>query len=92
MRFDLSGILQAADLQHQQLRFGDFADHPGKLVLHKLVGSDGLIAPLLAQQGILQRAVVAGHGGAERSPSDAIAGLVQTHQWGFQATGFRQQI
>ena len=89
---DLAGVFQAADLQHEQLRLGDFADHPRKLVLHELMRRDGLVAPLLAQQRVLQCAVVARHRGAERSPGDAIAGLIQAHQRRLQAAAFRQQI
>jgi len=46
----------------------------------------------LRSSGILQRAVVAGHGCAERTPCDSVAGLIQAHQRRFQAAAFRQQI
>ena len=44
------------------------------------MAGDGLVAELLAQQGILQRRIVAGHGGAERAPTDAVASLIETHE------------
>ena len=89
---DLAGVFESADLQHKELCLGDLADHPGEFVLHELVRGDGLVAPLLTQQRILQCAVIARHCCAERSPGDAVAGLIQAHQWRFQAAGFGQQI
>ena len=48
--FDFACVFQPAYLQHQQLSFGDLADHPRQLVLNELVGGDRLIAPLFAQK------------------------------------------
>jgi len=36
------------------------------LSLYKLVRSDGLVAPLLAENGNIARAIIAGHGSADR--------------------------
>src|SRR6185312_3208084 len=36
--------------------------------------------------------VVAGHGGADCAPGDAVSGLVQAHQRRLQAVGFGQQV
>jgi len=70
------------------LRLRDLADHPGELVLYKLVRSDGLVAPLLAENGILQRAIIAGHGSADRTPGNAVAGLVQATSAGISIRRF----
>ena len=53
---------------------------------------DGLVAPLLSKDGVLKGAVVTRHGCTDRSPSDAVAGLIQTHQRRFQPAAFRQQV
>src|SRR5882757_7038884 len=70
-------IFQPPDVQREQLAFADFGNHPGELVLHELVRRDGLVGELLARFCVLQRSVVAGHGGAERAPTNSVAGLIQ---------------
>ena len=69
-------IFQAADLQHEQLRFRDLAYHPGQFFLYQLARGDGLVVELLAEQRILQGAIVARHSRANGSPGDAVAGLI----------------
>src|SRR3984957_789468 len=88
----LARIFQPANLQHEQLRLGNFADHPGELVLYQLVRGDGLVAPLFAQQCILQRAVIACHRRAQRTPRNAVTRLVQAHQRRLQPATLRQKI
>jgi hypothetical protein len=78
--FRLARVLEAADVQREQLRLGDFVGHPDQLLLHNLVAGDGLVAELLAEFGVLQGSVVAGHGRADGSPTDAVAGLVEAHE------------
>ena len=75
-----AGVLQAADLQRQELRFGDFGDHPDQFFLHQLVRGDRLVVELLAFFGVTQRGVVAGHGRADAAPANAVAGLIQAGQ------------
>ena len=83
-------VLQAADVQGEQLRLADLGDHPGQLFLDQLMAGDRLVAKLLAQEGVLQRRVVAGHSCADGSPGDAVAGLVEAHERGLEAAGFGQ--
>ncbi len=92
IRLRLAFVLQTADLQRQQLRLGDLADHPHQLLLHELVRGDRLIAELLAELRVLQRAVVAGHGRANRAPGNAVARLVQAAQRRLQSAGLGQQV
>jgi hypothetical protein len=47
-------ILQPPGLHRQQLRLGDFGDHPGELLLHQLVRGDGPVVELFAQDRILR--------------------------------------
>ena len=61
-------VFEAADLQHEQLRLGDLVDHPRQFFLNQLMRRDRLVVELLAEERLLQRAVVAGHGGADSSP------------------------
>src|SRR5271154_5355245 len=53
---------------------------------------DGLIPELFALLCILQRGVVTGHGCSDCSPTDAVAGLAETHERRLQAVGLRQEI
>ena len=53
---------------------------------------DGLVAELLAHLRVLQRGIIAGHGRADRSPGDAIACLIQTHQRPLQSVAAGQQV
>jgi len=58
-------VLQAAHLNGQELSLGDLGDHPGELFLYKLVGGDGTVVELFAQNRVLARGLVAVHGRAE---------------------------
>ena len=89
---DCAGVLQAAHVQREQLRLGNFAEHPDELFLDELMAGDGLVVELLSGLGVLQRGVVAGHGCADGSPTDAVARLVQAHQRALEAAGAGQQV
>src|ERR1041385_4809820 len=70
-------VLQAAHLQRQKLRLGDFADHPCQLLLDKLMRCNRLVTELLAYLRILQGRVIAGHGRSNRAPANAVTRLIQ---------------
>src|ERR1700692_4963779 len=53
---------------------------------------DGLVRKLLASFCVLQRGVIAGHGGTQCSPADAITGVIQAAQRAFQARNFWKEI
>ena len=89
---DCAGVLQAADVEREQLGLGDFAGHPDQLFLDELVAGDGLVVELLADLGVLERGVVAGHGRADGAPTDAVAGLVEAHERALEAAGAGQQV
>ena len=60
-----SGVLHLRESPGEELPLGDLADHPHQFFLDELVAGDGLVAELLAEAGVLQGGVVAGHGGAD---------------------------
>jgi hypothetical protein len=62
-------VLEAADVEREQLGLGDFAGHPDQLFLDELMAGDGLPVELLAEFGVLERGVVAVHGRADGAPS-----------------------
>jgi hypothetical protein len=68
-----------------KLRFGDFGDHPGQFFLHQLVAGQRFVVELLAQHGVGARGFVAIHGRADHAPADAVAGLRETGERGFQS-------
>src|SRR4029450_10454764 len=72
-------VLEAAELETQELRLGDLVDHPDQLLLDELEGADGL-AELDALLRVLERPVVAAHGGADGAPAAAVARLRETGQ------------
>ena len=77
---DLTGVFEPSHLQDQKLPLGDLVDHPGQFLLHQLVRGNGLVPELLAQQRVLERTIVTGHGGADGAPGDAVSRLVQAHE------------
>src|SRR5262245_5556801 len=77
LRAQLAGVLEAAELQAQELGLGDLGNHPDELLLHELERPDRL-AELDALLGVLQGPVVARHRRAHRAPGDPVAGLVET--------------
>ena len=79
-------------MQREQLGFGDFIGHPDQLFLNDLMAGDGLVAELLAELGVLEGGVVAGHGRADGSPGDAVTGLVEAHEGALDADGAGQQV
>src|SRR3954471_16818591 len=85
-------VLHSPHLQGQKLGLADLGDHPYQLLLHELVRCNGLVAELLAQDGILQRGVVAGHGRADGAPADPIARLVEAHQRRLEPAGLGKQV
>src|SRR5690242_21928069 len=48
-------VLQAADVQRQQLGLRDLCDHLCNLSLHQLVPGDGPVAKLLAYLSVLEK-------------------------------------
>ena len=56
------------------------------------MAGDGLVAELLALLGVLERGVVAGHGCADDSPADAVAGLAETLERRLEAVGAGEEI
>ena len=89
---DGAGILEAAHVEREQLRLGDFAGHPDQLFLDELMAGDGLVVELLSGFGVLQRGRVAVHGRADGAPTDAVAGLIEAHQRAFEAPCAGQQV
>src|SRR5215469_353255 len=77
-------------MQRKKLSFADFRDHPDQFLLDKLVRSDRFIAELLALLGVAKGGFVAGERCTDRSPSDAVASLVETGEWTAQASNARQ--
>ena len=45
----LARVLQTPAVQGEQLRLGDFRDHPGEFFLHQLVAGERLVVELFAQ-------------------------------------------
>lgn len=89
---DLARVLELADVVDEELGLADFSDHPGEFFLNELMAGDGLVAELLALERVFECGVVAGHGRADGAPGDAVAGLVEAHERGFEAAGFGQEI
>ncbi len=73
-------VLETAHVEREQLSFRDFGEHPDQFFLNELVARDGLIVELLSCLGISQSGVVAIHCGADRTPTDAVARLVEAHE------------
>src|SRR5579859_6141223 len=53
---------------------------------------DGLVGELFARFGVLQSRVVAGHGGADGSPADAVARLIEAAERAAESRDAREQI
>src|SRR5664280_1241832 len=60
--------------------------------IQTLLRRDGLVVELFAELRVLQRAIIASHSRANRSPRDAVARLVQAAQRRLQTARFGQQI
>src|SRR5512143_2919639 len=88
---ELSLVLQPAELEAEELRLRDFAQHVDKLLLRDLERGDRL-AELYARLGILKRRFVAGHRRADAAPGDAVARLVQAHERRLEAFGLREDV
>ena len=84
-------IAQYAEAPSEQLGLGDLGDHLGQFLLGQLEATDGL-AELDALLAVTQRGVVAFHGHAERTPSDAVAGAIQAAERSTQAALVRKQV
>src|SRR5690606_10647418 len=91
LRLHRARVLQAAQLQHQQLGQGDAAGHVGQLDLRALGGGDRA-AEQDALLAVVQRLVQAGDGGADRTPGDAVAGLGQAAQRTLEALDVGQAV
>ena len=85
-------VLKPAELQTQQLSFGDFGHHVDQFFLYQLVRSNGLVVELNAPLGVVQRLLVAGHGRPHGAPGNAVARLGQTHERVLQTGGLRQEV
>ena len=59
--------------------------------MHKLVAGDRHVVELLPELRVLQGAVVAGHGGADGSPADTVARLVEATEGRTESFGKGQQ-
>ena len=86
-----AGILESAQLQAQKLGQSDAPGHFGQLDLHRLGGRDRATKQD-ALTGIVDGLAPAGLGGADRAPTDAIAGLGQATQWTLQALDLGQAV
>src|ERR1035437_8402766 len=91
-RSEFAAVLEASSLDAQELRHGDLGDHPGVFLLNELVGGDGPVVELLAQDGIGARGFVAIHGGADDAPADAEARLGEAGKRRFEALGRGQAL
>src|ERR1700722_11800170 len=91
-RIHFATVFQPAYVQGEELSLHDLGDHPGKFFLNQLMTGDRLVRKLLTSLRVLQRGVVAGHGGTQCSPAYAIADLIQTAQRAFQAGNFWKKI
>src|SRR5215470_20177640 len=78
-------VLQAPDLQREELRLCDFRNHPDELLLDKLVRSDRFVVELLSLLGVAERGLVASHGRPDSAPTDAIPGLIEAGERSFQS-------
>jgi hypothetical protein len=84
-------VLEAAELEAEELRLGDLGEHLGEPGLLDLRGGDRLAVELHALLGVAERLVVAGHGGADRAPGDPVAGLGEAHQRALEPAGLREE-
>ena len=91
LRLHGTGILQASQLQRQQLRQGDAAGHVGHLDLRALGGRHRAVEQD-AFLGVGQRFVEAGDGGTDRSPGDAVTRLGEAAQRPLQALHVGQAV
>lgn len=85
-------VFEPACVDGEELGLGDFGDHPGEFFLYELVGGDGAVVELFAVDGVLAGGFVAVHGGSEDAPADAVAGLGETAQSGFESGGAGQEV
>src|SRR5205085_8634003 len=90
LRAHAPGVLQLPEPVREELSLGDLRHHVDELLLHELKAGDRPLElhPLLR---IRERRLVAGHRRADRAPDDAVARLVQTTEWPFEAAHVRQQ-
>src|SRR5437867_3807469 len=70
-------VLEAAELEAEELGLGDLGHHPDELPLDELEAPDGSLE-LHARLGVLERPVVARHRGTHRAPGNAVPGLGET--------------
>src|SRR5262249_13191379 len=72
-------LLQAAEMQREQLAALQVGQHPGQLGLGQLEAADRL-AELLTGARVVQRRLQAGPGRSERPPDDPEPGLAEARQ------------
>ena len=90
-RLHLAGVLQAAELQRQQLRQRDAARHVGELELHGLRRRDRAVEQD-AFLRVVQRFGEARDRRADRAPGDAVARLRQAAERTLEAFHVRQAV
>ena len=88
--FEFARVFQAPALQGEQLRLGDFRDHPGQFFLHHLMAGERPVVELLAQYDVGAGGFVAIHRRADHAPADAVARLREAGKRGFEAFGAGQ--
>ena len=90
MRRGLPLILEATELEAQQLRLGDLRQHVGQPRLLQLEAADR-VPEHHTVLGIAHRLVVARHRRTHGAPRDTVAGLRQAHERRLEAARFGQQ-
>ncbi len=75
---EFARVFQASALQRKQLRFRDFGDHPGQLLLHELVACQRRLVELFAQHDVSAGGFLPIHRRSDDSPADPVPGLQET--------------
>src|SRR5581483_8594551 len=84
-------VLQATELEREQLSLDQFRRHDRQFLLHQLEAGDRL-AKLHASLRVLQRRLEARARRAIRAPGDAVARLIQAGERAAQALDIGQHI
>ena len=89
LRRQFPRLLEAAEVQREQLRARQVREHPRQLALGELEPADRP-PELLARARVRHRRLITAPRRTGRPPHDAVAGLGQARQRAAQATGMRQ--
>src|SRR5678809_1331478 len=84
-------VLQAAELDAEQLRERELRRHVGEFFLRELIASDRL-REHDAVLAVLERLVHARHPRAQNPPRDAVARLGETHERRLETVGLGETI